>query len=84
MCGVGGKSTISAMLVWALKHLAVPISFSVGVGEIIGLKTSGEWNNQSAYFIAEADEYAIDPNAKKKNQKIVHTFCFFKTGNRCL
>lgn len=76
ICGVGGKSTITAMLVWALKQLAVPISFSVGVGEIVGLKTSGEWNNKSAYFIAEADEYAIDPNALKKGQEIIPRFSF--------
>lgn len=78
VCGVGGKSTISAMLVWALKQLAIPISFSVGVGEILGLNKSGEWNNQSNYFIAEADEYAIDPNAKKKGLEIIPRFSFLK------
>lgn len=78
ICGVGGKSTISAMLVWVLKYLNVPISFSVGVGEIIGLESSGEWNNQSRYFVAEADEYVIDPNAKKKGQELVVRFSFLK------
>ena len=66
------------MLVWALKQLAIPISFSVGVGEILGLNKSGEWNNQSNYFIAEADEYAIDPNAKKKGLEIIPRFSFLK------
>lgn len=78
VCGVGGKSTISAMLVWVLKYLNIPISFSVGVGEIIGLKSSGEWNKQSRYFVAEADEYVIDPNAKKKGQEFVPRFAFLK------
>jgi UDP-N-acetylmuramate--alanine ligase len=78
VCGVGGKSTISAMLVWALKKLNIPISFSLGVGEIIGLENTGKWNPRDVYFIAEADEYAIDPNALKKGEQVVPRFSFLK------
>lgn len=78
ICGVGGKSTISAMLVWVLKELKIPISFSVGVGEIIGLDATGEWNPQSAYFIAEADEYVVDVNALEKSEELVPRFSFLK------
>lgn len=78
VCGVGGKSTISAMIVWVLKQLNIPISFSLGVGEIIGLKATGEWNTQSEYFIAEADEYVVDANALKKGERFQARFSFLK------
>jgi UDP-N-acetylmuramate--alanine ligase len=78
VCGVGGKSTISAMLVWVLTQLKIPISFSVGVGEIIGLEATGQWDTQATYFIAEADEYVVDVNALAKGQKIVPRFSFLK------
>lgn len=61
VCGVGGKSTVSAMLVWILTKMNQNPSFSVGVGNIIGLNKTGRWVNDSRYFVAEADEYVIDP-----------------------
>lgn len=78
VCGVGGKSSTSAMLVWVLEKLNIPISFSVGVGEIIGLEATGSWKSESEYFIAEADEYAVDANAAKKDEKMIPRFSFLK------
>ncbi|MBQ6449544.1 UDP-N-acetylmuramyl-tripeptide synthetase [bacterium] len=60
VCGVGGKSSISAMLAFVSQKLA-PQSYAVGVGEIIGLPKTGQYLPDSDYFIAEADEYVADP-----------------------
>jgi len=60
VCGVGGKSSISAMLA----HITAksdPQSYAVGVGEIIGHDRTGRLIDGSKYFIAEADEYIADP-----------------------
>lgn len=62
VCGVGGKSTISAMLALVTQKLA-PQSYAVGVGEIIGLERIGQFLPTSDFFIAEADEYVADPVA---------------------
>ena len=70
VCGVGGKSTVSAMIAFILnqnvesREWKVGASFSVGVGNIPGLNKTGQWSEQSKYFVAEADEYVIDPQAK--------------------
>lgn len=76
VCGVGGKSTISAMLAFLLKDLGVDISYSVGVGAIAGLETTGTFNDSSQFFIAEADEYVNDPYEFKKTKKIIPRFSF--------
>jgi len=61
VCGVGGKSTTSAMLTWILSELSLKPSYSVGVGSIVGLPRTGVWNTQSDFFVAEADEYVTNP-----------------------
>jgi UDP-N-acetylmuramate--alanine ligase len=61
VCGVGGKSTVSAMITWILEQVGVQPSFSVGVGNIPGLDKTGQWRADSQYFVAEADEYVINP-----------------------
>ena len=58
VCGVGGKTTVSAMLVWILTQMQIDISFSVGVGEIVNIDRTGKYSLKSQLFIAEADEYA--------------------------
>ena len=78
VCGVGGKSTTSAMLAWTMERLGLEPSFSVGVGEIIGMDKTGSWRENSPHFIAEADEYVVDANALKKNQPIKARFSFLK------
>ncbi len=65
VCGVGGKSTISAMLAFATQKLA-PQSYAVGVGEILGLEQIGQFLPQAPFFIAEADEYVEDPVAAQE------------------
>jgi len=76
VCGVGGKSTTSAMLAWISQSLNLNWSYAVGVGEIIGLETTGAWDATSAYFIAEADEYVIDPMAPEKGEEIIPRFSY--------
>jgi UDP-N-acetylmuramate--alanine ligase len=53
--GTHGKTTTTAMFVWAMKHLAIPISYSVGA------KTSfadmGHYEPGSEYFVYECDEF---------------------------
>ena len=61
VCGVGGKSTVSAMIAWILEELNFKPSFSVGVGDIPGLNKTGQWNFEADHFVIEADEYAINP-----------------------
>lgn len=77
VCGVGGKSTTSAMITWILKNIGKNPSFSVGVGNIPGLEKTGAWTD-SKCFVAEADEYVIDPSAPEKGIEITPRFSFLK------
>lgn len=77
VCGVGGKSTVSAMITWVLNSINKNPSFSVGVGNIPGLEKTGAWTT-SDYCVAEADEYVIDPNASQKGLEITPRFSFLK------
>ncbi|MDO5561239.1 MAG: cyanophycin synthetase [bacterium] len=81
VCGVGGKSTISAMLAFVTQKL-VPQSFAVGVGEIIGMEKIGQFLPASDYFIAEADEYVADPVAAQaaiaKGEPITPRFSYLE------
>lgn len=79
VCGVGGKSTVSAMLSFVLEQLAPDkLSFSVGVGEILGMDRTGRWRKDATYFVAEADEYVVDPHALVKGQPITPRFTFLQ------
>lgn len=78
VCGVGGKSTTSAMITWILEKTGRNPSFSVGVGEIIGMDNTGKWNTESEYFVAEADEYVTDPSAPSRGEPITPRFSFMK------
>jgi len=78
VCGVGGKSTVSAMITWILEYLKQEPSFSVGVGNIPGLEKTGAWKNKSEYCVAEADEYVIDPSAPQRGELITPRFSFLK------
>ena len=55
IAGTHGKTTTTAMAVWALKQLGVPVSYSIGAK--IGFGDMGEYDLQSEYFVYEADEY---------------------------
>jgi UDP-N-acetylmuramate--alanine ligase len=77
VCGVGGKSTVSAMITWIMKSIGQNPSFSVGVGNIPGLEKTGAWTD-SKYCVVEADEYVIDPHAPEKGEDIIPRFSFLK------
>lgn len=78
VCGVGGKSTTTAMIVWIFETLGKKPSFAVGVGNIPGLDKTGCWREESEYFIAEADEYVTDPSAPSRGEKVIPRFSFLK------
>ncbi len=57
-CGVGGKSTTSAMAATVLDHAGLAPSYAVGVAEIFPLGFPGRFEKKGEFFVAEADEYA--------------------------
>lgn len=63
VCGVGGKSTTSALVSWILDQAGHDPSFAVGVGQIPNFQTSARWRQDSEYLVVEADEYVADPQA---------------------
>lgn len=75
VCGVGGKSTISAMIAWVLEQAGWNPSFAVGVGDIIGLHRAGKWGS-GHHFVAEADEYATDPGSVKNGLPLIPRFLY--------
>ncbi len=78
VCGVGGKSTTSAMITWILDKSGRAPSFSVGVGKILGMERTGVWQEHSEYFVAEADEYVTDPTAPSRNEPITPRFSYMQ------
>ncbi|HZZ99036.1 MAG TPA: UDP-N-acetylmuramate--L-alanine ligase [Candidatus Saccharimonadia bacterium] len=66
ICGVGGKSTTSAMVTWILEKTGRKPSFAVGVGGILGMERTGKFVHDSEHFVAEADEYATDPGVNNE------------------
>lgn len=76
VCGVGGKSTVSAMIAWIFEKTNNQPSFAVGVGNIPGLEITAKWRENSDYFIAEADEYVTDPSAPQRGEVITPRFSF--------
>jgi UDP-N-acetylmuramate--alanine ligase len=55
IAGTHGKSTTTAMIIWVLKQLGIPISYSLGAK--INFGETGEFNKTAEYFIYEADEF---------------------------
>lgn len=55
IAGTHGKTTTTAMLVWVLQQLGIPISYSVGTTLSFG--PSGKYVPGSEYFIYECDEF---------------------------
>lgn len=78
VCGVGGKSTTTAMITWILEKAGVKSSFSVGVGNIVDLNKTGQWSQASEYFIAEADEYVTNPEEVARGGQIVPRFSYLQ------
>lgn len=55
VAGTHGKTTTSAMTVWTMKQLGIPVSYSVGTTMSFG--PSGHYEPGSEYFVYECDEY---------------------------
>lgn len=55
VAGTHGKTTTTGMLVWAMKQLDLPISYSIGTNLSFG--PSGAFDPKSKYFIYECDEF---------------------------
>ena len=55
VAGTHGKTTTTGLLVWVMKQLGIPISYSVGSTFAFG--PSGEYAPGSTYFVYECDEY---------------------------
>ena len=55
VAGTHGKTTTTGMLVWALKQLGIPVSYSIGTTLTWG--ASGQFDPNSEYFIYECDEF---------------------------
>lgn len=55
IAGTHGKTTTTAMAIWLLKQLGLPVSYSVGAK--ISFGDMGEYVPGSEYFVYEADEF---------------------------
>lgn len=55
IAGTHGKTTTTGMIVWTLKQLDVPVSYSIGTTVSFG--PSGAYTPGSEYFVYECDEY---------------------------
>jgi len=64
VCGVGGKTTTSAMIATVLTKANFHPSFAVGVADIPCLGTPAGYDKKGNWFVAEADEYIHSPNDK--------------------
>lgn len=64
VAGTHGKTTTTAMMIWLLRRLGIPISYSVGAKLSFG--PMGTYQEGAEYFVYEADEFdrnflAFDP-----------------------
>lgn len=55
VAGTHGKTTTTAMMVWALKQLGIPASYSIG--STLSFGSSGAYDPASEFFIYECDEF---------------------------
>ncbi|MBQ3348017.1 hypothetical protein IJG90_00630 [Candidatus Saccharibacteria bacterium] len=55
VAGTHGKTTTTAMIVWACLKLGLPVAYVVG--STLGFAPSGNYKEGDEYFIYEADEY---------------------------
>ena len=53
--GTHGKTTTTAMIIWAALKLGLPVSYIVGT--TLGFAVSGAYHEGDRYFVYEADEY---------------------------
>ena len=55
VAGTHGKTTTTAMAIWLLRQLGIPLSYSVGAKIPFG--EMGQYEEGSEYFVYEADEF---------------------------
>lgn len=55
IAGTHGKTTTTAMFVWLVQNLKIPISYLVGSN--LGWGLSGKYQEKSQYLLMETDEY---------------------------
>jgi UDP-N-acetylmuramate--alanine ligase len=55
VAGTHGKTTTTALVVWILKQLGIPLSYSLPAKVVFG--EMGEYQAGSHYFVYEADEF---------------------------
>lgn len=55
IAGTHGKTATTGMMVWTLKQLGVPVSYSVGT--TLSWGPSGHYDPDSEYFVYECDEF---------------------------
>lgn len=55
IAGTHGKTTTTAMFVWAMQQLGIPVSYSIGT--TISFGPSGKYAPGSEYFVYECDEF---------------------------
>lgn len=55
VAGTHGKTTTTAMIVWAALKLKLPVAYIVGT--TLGFAPSGAYHSGDEYFVYEADEY---------------------------
>ncbi|RJQ37954.1 UDP-N-acetylmuramate--L-alanine ligase [Candidatus Microgenomates bacterium] len=65
IAGCHGKTTTTAMLATIFRESKLDPSFLVGTGEVASLGGMPAHYGKGKYFIAEADEYATEPNLDK-------------------
>ena len=55
VAGTHGKTTTTAMIIWAALQLKLPVAYIVGT--TLGFAPSGAYHDGDKYFVYEADEY---------------------------
>lgn len=55
IAGTHGKTTTTGMMVWTMKQLGIPVSYSIG--STISFGPSGHFDPDSQYFVYECDEF---------------------------
>ena len=55
VAGTHGKTTTTSMLVWVMQQLQIPVSYSVG--STLSFAPSGEFDENSQFFVYECDEF---------------------------
>lgn len=68
VCGVGGKTTTTAMISTIFDVAGLHPSFFIGVGDVPSLspRSPGRYDKEGKVFIMEADEYAVSPGINNK------------------